>query len=101
MLIRYLEPQREVGSLLSYGTLREPAGCGGYPAGTPKANRRWRSPPRAKSSVGEEKSERRRPAIRTSGFPNLGTPLATSRETRPTQWLNFSRQASQLRCKHR
>ncbi|MBD2361966.1 hypothetical protein H6G36_12355 [Anabaena minutissima FACHB-250] len=31
----------------------------------------------AKSSVG--------------GFPNLGTPLATSRETRPTQWLNFSR----------
>ncbi|MBW4689737.1 MAG: hypothetical protein KME40_32755 [Komarekiella atlantica HA4396-MV6] len=26
------------------------------------------------------------------GFPNLGTPLATSRETRPTQWLNFSRQ---------
>ncbi|MBD2361149.1 hypothetical protein H6G36_08150 [Anabaena minutissima FACHB-250] len=25
------------------------------------------------------------------GFPNLGTPLATSRETRPTQWLNFSR----------
>ncbi|MBW4684542.1 MAG: hypothetical protein KME40_05450 [Komarekiella atlantica HA4396-MV6] len=27
-----------------------------------------------------------------TGFPNLGTPLATSRETRPTQWLNFSRQ---------
>ncbi|MBD2363504.1 hypothetical protein H6G36_20305 [Anabaena minutissima FACHB-250] len=25
------------------------------------------------------------------GFPNLGTPLATSRETRPTLWLNFSR----------
>ncbi|MBD2359936.1 hypothetical protein H6G36_01770 [Anabaena minutissima FACHB-250] len=25
------------------------------------------------------------------GFPNLGTPLATSRETRPTQCLNFSR----------
>jgi hypothetical protein len=32
----------------------------------------------AKSSVG--------------GFPSVGTPLATSRETRPTQWLNFSRQ---------
>ncbi|UKO96260.1 hypothetical protein [Nostoc sp. UHCC 0870] len=31
----------------------------------------------AKSSVG--------------GFPAVGTPLATSRETRPTQWLNFSR----------
>ncbi|MBW4687176.1 MAG: hypothetical protein KME40_19225 [Komarekiella atlantica HA4396-MV6] len=27
-----------------------------------------------------------------TGFPNLGTPLATSRETRPTQWPNFSRQ---------
>ncbi|MBD2361292.1 hypothetical protein H6G36_08900 [Anabaena minutissima FACHB-250] len=25
------------------------------------------------------------------GFPAVGTPLATSRETRPTQWLNFSR----------
>jgi hypothetical protein len=39
-------------------------------------------PAAAKSSVGGEKSERRRPAIRTSGFPAVG---------------NFSRQASELR----
>ncbi|MBW4689079.1 MAG: hypothetical protein KME40_29310 [Komarekiella atlantica HA4396-MV6] len=41
-------------------------------------------PAAAKSSVGGEKSERRRPAIRTSGFPAVG---------------NFSRQASELLLK--
>jgi len=38
----------------------------------------------AKSSVGGE-------SIAVDGFPAVGTPLATSRGTRPTQWLNFSR----------